>query len=65
MIFSYENLVILLSNFDLDQINFQSENSIRLDLLNNSKKMSAPNVTYPTLEYLWMLKPKKLFVKSV
>ena len=38
MIFSYKDLVILLSNFDLDQIHFQSENSIRFDLLNNSKK---------------------------
>ena len=38
MIFSYKDLMSLLSNFDLDRINFQSDNSIRFVWLNNSKK---------------------------
>ena len=38
MICSYKDLMILLSNFDLDRIDFQSDNSICFDWLNNSKK---------------------------
>ena len=49
MIFSYKDLVILLSNFELDRIDFQSDNSIHFDWLNNYKKkimlqMSLSNV---------------------
>jgi hypothetical protein len=31
MISAYKDLMILLSNFDLDRINFQSDNSTRFD----------------------------------